>query len=379
MRYGLFDKQIFAVDDDNIITQITNIEGTVEYKRITSARKKYICGKELPDTYEDTLYNSIDILKKAKKLYDFTKDLEICGLYTDYYSDGLIKEKYFHNKGIKEGAYYKYYCNENNTIEIECNYVNNILNGEYIKYYQNGNPEIKCNYMDNKIEGEYFYYSNNNDKNEYRKFLYINNKKEGECYFETSKSICFGKCVDNALIELVERDRITNIILSQRYICKENSDLIVIEIYYDSGKLKQKYTITKDEKANGEYIKYYENGNICSINYYKDNREILTKKIEYYENGNIKSHTLFDDVDNNIYRMIKYCENGKIFENITYIDNHMLKYEKYDISGILIDYKFHPIINGNKEYNKINYNVNIKNINKEDIKKFALKLLESLE
>ena len=200
MKYGLYDKHIISIDDENIIYRITNIDETIEYKRIGTARKKYICGKKLPDSYDNLLYESIDILKKANRLYDFTKDLEKCGMYTDYYFSGNIKEKYFHNKGIKEGVYYYFYDDLKNNIKFECNYINNILHGLYIKYYDNGNIELKSYYDNGKLNGEYIYYPNRNEQNEYHKFLYINDSREGELIYESQKSISKGLCVNNAII-----------------------------------------------------------------------------------------------------------------------------------------------------------------------------------
>jgi len=387
MKYGIFDKCIIAIDDDNIIQEITDINETTTYKRIRSARKKYICGNKIPDTYSYNLYDTPEILKKAHKLYDYTKDLENCGILTDYYYSGHIKQKFFHNKGIKDGIYYEYYeniyknNNNNNNIKIECTYVNNILHGPYKKYYDNGKIEVVSNYNNNKVCGEYIYYPNKNDSTEYCKFFYIDNKKEGECIYEKNKSISTGKCKDNCIIELIEKDRLTNIILSQRYIDKENPDLIVIEINYESGKIKQKYTVTKDEKINGEFIEYFENGNISQYKQYFNHLIITNKTIEYYENGNIKSHVI-ENTNDNTYSYIMYYENQKISEKKIYDNNNIILYEKYNSNGWLIQYKY--VGDGNllhiNSYNAINYKIDEKYIsNKESLKKFALNLLQSLE
>lgn len=377
MKYGIFNDHIIFIDNENIIQKITNLDETEEYKRIRYARKKYICEKKLPDSYNNNLYNSIEILKKANNLYDYSKDLEMCGLYTTYYHNGNLKQKFFHNKGIKEGIYYEY--NADSTIKLECFYVNNILHGSYTKYYSNGNIELKCNYMNGKLHGEYIYYPQTADMTVYKKFLYVDDSKEGECFYKLSNSICTGYCEKNVIIKLIEKDNLTNNILSQRYLDTENPDLIVIEINYASGKLKQKYTITKDDNKNGKYTIYYEDGNINLINYYYNNIEIPGKRTEYYANGNIKFISEYDE-KNNILNKKKYYCNNQLNEISSYKNNNILLLrQKYNPDGLLIEYLNYTINNSCTHDEDIKYIINLKNINKDEIKKFAIKLLESLD
>jgi antitoxin component YwqK of YwqJK toxin-antitoxin module len=56
--------------------------------------------------------------------------------------------------------------------------------------------------------------------------------------------------------------------------------------YYTSGNIFE-MSFYKNDKREGEYIKYYTSGNIFEMSFYKnDKRE--GKCILYYENGNIK-------------------------------------------------------------------------------------------
>jgi antitoxin component YwqK of YwqJK toxin-antitoxin module len=76
-----------------------------------------------------------------------------------------LKEEYFQNNGIKEGIYKKYYDMGN--LQLECNYINDKLNGNCKKYNYYGILLIECNYIDDKLHGIYrTYYDNGKIKSE---------------------------------------------------------------------------------------------------------------------------------------------------------------------------------------------------------------------
>mgnify|MGYP003351863098 CR=1 FL=1 len=83
------------------------------------------------------------------KLYTKIKE-GYSGIHTTYHENGHIKEKYFHNNGIKEGLYQLYY--KTNQIEKEINYVNGLKHGESMEY--NGSFLDKYeNYNMGKLHG----------------------------------------------------------------------------------------------------------------------------------------------------------------------------------------------------------------------------------
>ena len=385
VKYCMFDKCIITVDDDDIILNITNIIQTKYYKRIGSEKNTYICGLKLPPYFCDNKYESIDVLKKVKGLYDYTKDK--CGLYTTYYYNGKIKEEYFINDGLKEGIYKKYndngyLKNDNGYLEIECNYVNNILHGPYKKYHKSGNIEIECNYNEGKINGLYKENKiiNDNKIHEYSEYNYVDNIKNGKFIVEnkTNNTITNGIYVDNVITESIQKNITTNIILLKRNINQDNPQLINIEKYYESGKIKEKYTMTKNELYDGDYIYYYENGNIKSIMYYKCGSKIFNS-VSYYEDGSLmenREDTEHIENNNKIRTIItkKYYNTGKLerYEKNTGINGNHRHKESYGKNGIL---KYYSLRENNDiiEFSTNEY------INKEKIKEFALKLLDSIK
>jgi hypothetical protein len=102
LQYAYVYNNIITIDVD-IIINITDINETNNYTRIGSGYNKFICGEKLPIIFNGILYNSIDILKKANGLYDYSKELN--GLYTSYYINGTIKEEYYYINLKKNGLY----------------------------------------------------------------------------------------------------------------------------------------------------------------------------------------------------------------------------------------------------------------------------------
>ena len=77
--------------------------------------------------------------------------------------DTNVVETY--NKGRFEGPYRVYY--ENGKLELEANYVNNVMEGEVHKYYETGELMEVVNFQDNEENGPFKeYYANGNVKTE---------------------------------------------------------------------------------------------------------------------------------------------------------------------------------------------------------------------
>jgi antitoxin component YwqK of YwqJK toxin-antitoxin module len=149
MKYILFNNCIISVDDNKIIKQINNLTETKQYKRIGSGTMTFILNQVIPKNVGGFYYDTIEILKKANNLYDYSQD--ICGVYTGYYITGKLREKYFHNNNIKNSVYTSYFNNGN--IEIEYYYINNVLNGFYKKYNYQHNVLLDCFYKNNMLNG----------------------------------------------------------------------------------------------------------------------------------------------------------------------------------------------------------------------------------
>lgn len=86
------------------------------------------------------------------------------GEYISYHYNGDIREKYYHNNGIKEGKYIKYYFN--NFIEEETDYVNGMKHGCSKGY--NGELNVIENYVMDKLDGLCIYNNFGRLSKEYR-------------------------------------------------------------------------------------------------------------------------------------------------------------------------------------------------------------------
>ncbi len=200
--------------------------------------------------------------------------------------------------GKKEGPYKKYECG---ILTVACNYVNDMLEGEYKQYYPDGQISMVHNYVNNKIHGESIHYfrSGKVSTRSHR----INNSLEGETiiYYDNGqpKTICNYK----------------------------NGDLDGEFKYYDyNGQLKATYTYIRDSIYKSQKVgeeKHYDNGQlsfICTHALNKDNISNLEGScIEYYYNGKVKTSSTY--VNNKLHgEYKKYDEEGHLVEHCEYIN-----------------------------------------------------------
>jgi antitoxin component YwqK of YwqJK toxin-antitoxin module len=182
----------------------------------------------------------------------FTKEEVLKKIYYNHFydyadaDDKLIKFKGFINNGKKEGkwiiGYIKKYCNIFKNFDYgyfydEVNYIDDKLNGPYIKYNQDEKIMEEGNYKDNMKNGiitHIDYYFNYIDKR-----IFENGIENGD------------------------------------YICYNINTNFIIE-----------YGNFKYEKVDGKFKIYDKNGNIISIYYYINGKQ-EGKIVNYDKNGNI--------------------------------------------------------------------------------------------
>lgn len=426
MKYILFDKAIITLDEDNIVREITNITNTKNYKRIGNKQRTYICGQPIPSSFNGYYYDTIEILKKANNLYDYSKDADTCGVYTSYYYNGMLKEEYFHINSIKNGIYKSYY--ENGILEIECEYIDNKLNGFYKKYDDKNNLLIECSYKDDKLHGIFKKYQQNcyndttliprycekyisSDKIIYSETPYIDGIINGDYICKFNNYICTSMIQNGIIVNIQLKNINTNRIIYKSNQIEHENNIYKYknESFYDSGELYELSYKINFEKFDGEYTNYYKNGNICEFKKYENNKIIHIKsyyeneniketkdkqKFEdikdsekkiyihkvFYENGNLKEEKIYNDA-NILLSSISYHKNTKINTKCSYnnIYNSIpLCIETYNEDGILTHYKDYS--NGCVlEYN--NKKLCDKNIigDKEKLQKFAQALLDSIK
>ena len=373
-KYGIFDKCIIAVDND-IIVNITNFTETKTYKRIGSGRNTYICGQKLPPYFNNIIYDSIEILKKANQLYDYSN--ETSGMYTSYFTNGNICVEYYQINNKKNGVYKQYY--PNGKLQEERNYVDDVLHGQFIIYDDKGNKTSEYMYNNGKIHGIFKKWSDGkyHPCTTYEEYMYDNNIKNGPYKLIFSNgNVTVGSYIENNINEFTTITP-NNIIIEKRsYDSVQN--LYMHEKYYDSSKINEKYMIDGINRKFGEYIGYYENGNIQKICNYNNN--IIKKSISYYANGNIESEIIYDDTGNQMNK-ISYYESGNIKEKYSKINNIGIT-ENYNEDGLLINYSHtqekHKQFN--LEFKSINwYRTENKDLFLEALIQFSEKLQKSIE
>ena len=175
----------YEIYDDKKFFDKNNAEfrGKIEFSvvSIEHIATKLPLTELLVDFYKD--FCTIEINKKYEKkiiyyatyerafLQNFIEEKQYLlfdnysGVFTDYYSNGTIKETYFHTNGVINGVYKSYYkniINNDSKIFIECNYLNGKKHGIYKKYFYNGNINIQSFYTNDKLNDDYYVYNQYN-------------------------------------------------------------------------------------------------------------------------------------------------------------------------------------------------------------------------
>ena len=210
------------------------------------------------------------------------------------YSIGKVD---FPNKLLK--TYYMYDKNE-------------VLNGDSIKYYEEGNIQSIVPYKNNLVEGLVIrYYENGNIKEEVN---YKNDKMNGEAKSYDENGKLNGRTIFKDDIKLEEDVYKENEILKNTF---KNGELVKQDICTLNGTLKERRILNGDEM---EYSTFYPNGNVKQKILTKD--KIIIKEQIYARNGNIMSNSFFSD-GKPVIELFEYYPDGKLFRKISTI-NKML-------------------------------------------------------
>lgn len=156
-----------------------------------------------------------------------------------------------------------------------------VLEGEYIKYFQNGEVKIKGYYIENEPKGKWDYYYENG-----------NLKMSGER--ENADEGIWEYFHENGTIKM--KGRISGNKKEGRW-----------SYYYDDGKLKSLGNYKEGEKS-GDWKYYYEDGNMKALATYEGSKGVYT---EFYTNGTRKMHCYIKD-DERDSLVTHYYENGQV-------------------------------------------------------------------
>ncbi len=119
-------------------------------------------------------------MNKIAPVIIFAASVFICSSCTktekNYYPDGKI-QSIIHYKSGKETGKSVYFFQRPNSVEIEVEMKKGKRNGEFFRYFENGNLDTHCFYENDAIEGVEQMYTPNGELREEN--TYIHGKKDG--------------------------------------------------------------------------------------------------------------------------------------------------------------------------------------------------------
>ena len=350
LLYRYYDKDL------NLAIDINCIDGKC-------IQKGYYSNKELAYIKEGKLTENLDVLANGK--------------YTEYYKNGKIKIQGNYKEGRRNGEFKTFLKNsksagsviykdgkiikstliksmKDNASFSPISYVNydldtsysigkvdfpnkllktyymynkkGVLNGDSIKYYEEGNIQSIVPYKNNLVEGLIIrYYENGNIKEEVN---YKNDKMNGEAKSYDENGKLNGRTIFKDDIKLEEEVHKENEILKNTF---KNGEVVKQDICSLNGNVKERRVLNGNEM---EYSSFYENGNVKQKILTKD--KVIIKEQLYARNGNIMLNSFFSADEKPIKEFFEYYPDGKLFRKITSI-NEMLDgdYLEYYANGNL--------------------------------------------
>ncbi len=356
----IFDKEgnlltiIFSINDENSLLyryydKDLNLAIDINCIDGKCIQKGYYSDKKLAYIKEGKLTEKLDVLANGK--------------YTEYYKNGKIKIQGNYKEGRRNGEFKVYLKNgkgagsviykdgkiikstliktmKDNASFSPISYVNydldtsysigkvdfpnkllktyymydknEVLNGDSIKYYEEGNIQSIVPYKNNLVEGLVIrYYENGNIKEEVN---YKNDKMNGEAKSYDENGKLNGRTIFKDDIKLEEDVYKENEILKNTF---KNGELVKQDICTLNGTLKERRILNGDEM---EYSTFYPNRNVKQKILTKD--KIIIKEQIYARNGNIMSNSFFSD-GKPVIELFEYYPDGKLFRKISTV-NKML-------------------------------------------------------
>ena len=334
LLYRYYDKDL------NLAIDINCIDGKC-------IQKGYYSNKELAYIKEGKLTENLDVLANGK--------------YTEYYKNGKIKIQGNYKEGRRNGEFKTFLKNsksagyviykdgkiikstliksmKDNASFSPISYVNydldtsysigkvdfpnkllktyymynkkGVLNGDSIKYYEEGNIQSIVPYKNNLVEGLIIrYYENGNIKEEVN---YKNDKMNGEAKSYDENGKLNGRTIFKDDIKLEEEVHKENEILKNTF---KNGEVVKQDICSSNGTLKERRILNGNEM---EYSSFYENGNVKQKILTKN--KVIIKEQLYARNGNIMLNSFFSTDGKPIKEVFEYYPDGKLFRKISTMD-----------------------------------------------------------
>jgi antitoxin component YwqK of YwqJK toxin-antitoxin module len=289
------------------------------YELVDSFLVYDLLGRKLIESnYSDSIHDSRTQVKRIYSFYNLSGTLHGKYAIYDYESESKNAKRFIYrienyDYGTKNGEFLKYF-DQSEQVELIRNFKNNLLNGEYILYDQDGTYNQKGMYKNNLKSGAWTSYRGNNQPAMYEQ--YQNGKRHGQYkeWFENG----------NMAVMTNYSDGLINSYYFSYYPNKQRKDSCT----YNNGKLY------------GKNISYYEDGKIKMKSEYKEGRMIGDYKF-WDEKGQLLQHFpyKFGYLNGTV---LKYFSNGKLSE-------------KYGMKNDTLDGEYSTFYENGKVKSKVKY------------------------
>lgn len=376
-------KKIFNKENQlrKIIDKNKKELGDWEYDFTDSFDSIYVIGKEKFDdenkngTWE-AYYTTGNLHSKGAY-----KNNEKDGFWERYDKDNILIDSGNYKNGLKNG---EWISNHNllfsvpNQLGEKSNFILDTLDGNYEKYYQNGNLEMKGNYVKGFKDGRWLFYHQNGQLDE--EITFVNQEKHG----------LYKSFHDNGVPFLTGQYEMGKKVGTWTYYDNENflgysaiyrDSLLETKWFYNNGKVKRigNYKFSKEIEEDckyykdmedcplskdGDYTEYFEDGSL-SVKFFYKNGLKEGHYTAYHANGNISVEGSYSqDMKQNEWKI--FYENGKLEEKGTFVDSYEQgKWEYYFENGNLNNYGEYK--DGKKDGKWIHYDFKNPKIIKETL------------
>ena len=280
----------------------------------------YLKEKKILDQFEKELKNEKSkpiYSNKISEVFKINNNLKD-GYYTSFYQNGNKKTEGLINKGLKEKIWFEYF--ENGTTESEINYTNDEKNGQYKYFHLNGLIKETGFYKNDNNDGLVVIFDENSNKIEQYNFKDGIRDGEWKSFYENGilKEIGYFK---NDLQDSVFRNFYPNgILVYECYFDNNKKNGPCKEFDFENGKLLQETYYLLNQK-DGICKIYDENEKLIEETLFKSNKKNGISKL-YFSNGELKEEGFFvDDKKNGSFK--SYDEKGSLIKDLQYVNNEV--------------------------------------------------------
>ena len=309
------------------------------------------------------------------KLFGQFADNYMEGKWVEYHKNGSIKSEKFYNNGILDSSKTKNYVDrlmeddalkieQTNLISVEKRssissiIINEIEDGEHIIYYDNNNPKIKEHYLNNKLNNEWI------------------------AYYESGR-ILIKRFYDNGILDSLKQTLKlyeSGSVMEQFHEVMISGSIVksgLFSSYYEDGSIKESGNYANNNKT-GQWISHYQTGeklytidygdlrNYNPIDFYYRSENLFYscyvgsafdfegQFISYYESGEIMEKGEYrNNLKDGLW--VQYYDSGEIFSQTNYVDGHGI-YSEFFKTGEIQESGY--FMNNKKEGSWISYYIN---------------------